>query len=527
MIRWRTIPLVVLALATVVSFSGFGRPASAAAAQQGALLLYDSEAKSTPHEGNIETLQRLLASFGQAVTVQSEDDYRSGEMSAYDRVLVVRNAPDLEPRNPDYIRDLAAYGGSYLQIGGTDIPKRVRDRLALRVVSSPSAAYRLTAGGYSQLLPGMPETDAFTIAGAGGQAYGQVIPESTGAASPYAVSDGTVAYASDLESGTLTEIALADLLKDWLKASGDPGMYVLIKEIYPFSDLHLLRSMADKLYGAGIPFLIAVKPVFYNTDYPAMKRYLQALAYAQSRNGTVVVDAPAVAATSTEDDRSLGGKMTGFLDLLADNGIAPLGMNAPLFWAYDEGYRSAGMKFFDSVFLQPNDPQLGISASGATVPFASSPFSIPFEQLRQYRPEGGPVRQPLPMETALTFDFFRDEAQLDDSVAALSDSWIPFADYKSGVHAVQTENRETHSGGGVLFVNGKSVDLNGASEEVDGDYAYTQQADVSLKKLFSVQNRILMVVFLAVLSLFFLFLFLGYRRYKRKFYHFGGRNDAL
>lgn len=534
--RMRWTALILLAAVALVSFAGSSRSADAASAsERGVLLLYDSQAISTPLQGNIETLARLLASFGKPADVESADDYRSGEMSAYGRVVVVRNAPDLPLGNSDYSRDLAAYGGGYLQIGGYDVPQRVRGRLNLRVQKTPPDTLRLTAAGYSELLPGIRETGVIA-AGADGQVYGRLEHASSGAVTPYAVSDGTVAYASGLESGTLTELALAELLRDWLhaNAAADRDAYVLIKEIYPFSDLDLLKAMADKLYDAGIPFVIAAKPVFHNTDYPAMKRYLQALSYAQTRNGTVAIDAPAVSAASSGDDSSLADKMSGFLNLLADNGIAPLGMNAPLFWAYDKAYSAAGMKFFDSVFLQPNDSNdpdassLHASLSGSSASFASMPFSIPFEELQQFRQEGGPAREPMPMPTALTFDFFANETQLNAAVAALSDSWIPFADYKTSLHTVSTDSRTVRSDGGLLLVNGQSVDLNKAATEAGGDYDYTNEGKVSFQKLFSVQNRVLMAIFLAVLGLFGIFLFLGYRRYKLKFLRPGGdRHDDI
>lgn len=85
---------------------------------------------------------------------------------------------------------------------------------------------------------------------------------------PFAVSSGRSAYLPYLKQGDFTAIAAAYVLKDWLHYTEQPQMYLVIKEIYPFSDLNLLEQMADRLYRSGIPFIASVRPVFANTDFP-------------------------------------------------------------------------------------------------------------------------------------------------------------------------------------------------------------------------------------------------------------------
>lgn len=88
-----------------------------------------------------------------------------------------------------------------------------------------------------------------------------------------------------------------------------------------------------------------MRPVFSNTDFPAMQRYLEALKVVQSKNGSILINAPVVMPSINSNDHTLGDKMSGFINLLAENGIAPLGMGADLYWTYDKEYSSAGMKF--------------------------------------------------------------------------------------------------------------------------------------------------------------------------------------
>lgn len=525
-----TATLIVLALALAWS-SVSVRPASAAAATGSTaspvLLLYDSLALSSPREGNVETLERLLAAYGVPVVAMAFGRYAAGTLKSYRRVAVIRNAPDLSIAGDALASDLASYDGDYLQIGGLELPDRVRARLDLKLAQAPQDTVRLETGDYGQTLSAVDDLDFIAGTSRNAKKYGTLTSLSDGRRTPYAVSADGYAYASYLTTGNLTELALAYVLKDWLGAAGDFGAYVLIKEIYPFSDLELLKTLADKLYDAGVPFTASVKPVFYNTNYPAMQRYLQAMQYVQSRNGSIVVDAPAVAATSTAGDGSLRGKMSGFIKLLADNGIAPLGMGADLFWTYDPVYASEGMSFFDSVFLGPDSEGQQVQPGGTSAAFAFSPYVMPFAQLQDFERRGVAPRTPLPLNLALSFDLFPDAASMEDAVDEIARSWIPFADLKNGAHAVHTDQMTIQSSGGSLLIDGKPLDIGKHESAVDEDYAYTAAAKTSFAKLFGIQNRILMVIIGTSLAVFGLFFFIGYRRYKRKFIYPGGRHDSL
>ncbi|MFC3804122.1 hypothetical protein [Cohnella sp. GCM10012308] len=525
-----TAALIVLAFALACT-SISARPVYAADAPASSaspvLLLYDSLALSTPRAGNVETLERLFAAYGIEVAAMPVDRYAAGTLKSYKRVAVVRNAPDLSIAGSALASDLASYEGDYLQIGGQELPDRMRAKLGLKLAAAPLDSVRLDAGDYSQTLSAVEDLDY--VAGASGDAsrFGSLTFTSDGTRSPYALSADGYAYASYLAGGDLTELALAYAMKDWLHASGEFGTYMLIKEIYPFSDLELLKTLADRLYGAGVPFSVSVKPVFYNTDYPAMQRYLQALQYVQARNGSIVVDAPAVAATSTAGDGSLHGKMSGFVELLAANGIAPLGMGAGLFWTYDKVYASQGMSFFDSVFLEPNADGQHVQSTAASTAFVFSPFVMPFAQLQNFEQRGTALRTPLPLNLALSFDLFQDEAAMEDAIDTISRSWIPFADLKNGTHAVHTDRLTVQSSGGSLLIDGQPLDIGKHERAVDEDYAYTAAAKTSFAKLFGIQNQILMVIIGTSLAVFGLFLFIGYRRYKRKFLYPGGRHDSF
>lgn len=478
------------------------------------LLVYDSLAKGTSREGNIEALKRLLAAYGAKVTLAAIDNYEQGDLQNYTKVVAVRNIPDLTISNQDYIKDFETYAGGYLHVG-EQLPAKLQRELNIRTQTVDRAIIRLSIGQYSQ--SSIRTDHMFYIEHAAGTAYGAVSSSSGDLKFPYGVSDGRFAYVPYFQRGNLSELAMAYLVKDWLGVAEQGKTYLVFKEIYPFSDLQLLKSLADKLYNAGIPFMVSVRPVFSNTDYPAMKRYLETLKYVQSRNGSILVNAPVVAETIAPNDQTLGGKMATFVNVLAEYGLAPLGIGTDMYWSYDRQYAVEGMGAFDSVVLFPDEKPLYRSQSNTSRPFASSLYSMQMDFLRQFDQTGKAV-QPLPMDTALTYDFFDNEKQLDQTVQDLSESWMTFADYKYGLHTVRTEANIISSHNGVLLINDKALNLNDAFKNISSDYLYKQEEQKSFTTFFNIQNKIFIVAIFITLLIFGLFFIVGYRKYKHKYF---------
>lgn len=478
------------------------------------LLVYDSLAIGTENEGNVEALQRLLASFGVKLTVQSQGDYQSETMFRYEKVIGLVNEPELPEASRAYANDLEVYQGNFLYIGG-NAPAKVKDKLSLKLQISGQESVRLSIGPFMEQA--IQVKQIAYIAEAKGKPYGSVVSVSKEEPSPYGIIRDGIAYIPFFEKGNLSEIAISYLLKDWLGITEPSANYLVFKEIYPFSDLELLVKLADKLYDAGIPFMASVRPVLSNTDYPAMKRYLEALKYVQSRNGTILINAPAVASTISELDRDLRSQMENFIDVLADYGIAPLGMGAELYWSYDSYYVEKAMSLFDSALLFPNEKLMYKSRTNTSQPFASSVYSLGPDDLEVYEYKEKLIK-PLPMDTAVTFPFFDNEAELNEEVQKLIDGWITFADFKAGEHTVKTTKNSIASRNGILQINGQSLSIVSERTSIDSDYIYEPEQAVSFEKWFAVQNKLFIGIILIAIAVFAVLFFLGSRMYRRKYY---------
>lgn len=491
-------------------------PASvhSAPAPQRILLLFDSLAKGTGREGNVAELQRLLAAYSTQVTLKSLAEYEPGSMQGYSGVITVIN--NAEPGTPDsaYLQDAASFQGSELHVGYNP-PARLQQAMQLQISVWHGETASLSIGGFTG-IPLKVEAMPYITASQAGHTYGQWSFEDGGVQVPYAVSSGDSAYVPYLNQGDFSAVAMAYVLKDWLHSSILPRTYLVLREVYPFSDLELLETVADRLYSSGIPFIASVRPVFGNTDFPAMKRYLEALSVVQSRNGSIIVNVPAVRPPISTQDRSLQGKMNSFINVLVAGRVAPLGVAAEDYWTYDKEYSTAGMGFFNSALLYPDEEARYMEQTDTSAAFSSTLYSMPLELLHGAGRTGKSMPE-LPLNAAVTVDLPEDENQLESLMQSLDEDWYTFADYKQEAHTVATDINTVESSDGVITINGEALNVDYIPQTVAGDYQYQEKQATSFNKLFSVQNQFFIVVILVALLLFGGLLTIGYRLYRRKY----------
>jgi hypothetical protein len=467
--RCRLTSLVALLLILLIGWPEASAD-RALAAERGAadsvLVLYDSLANNTADEGNLQQIERVLASFGQSMAVYSFDRYVPGTLARYPRVLLLRNRPDLQP-SPALLGELNEYRGNRLLVSG---------------IAYPSG---------SSVLAADPKAD----------------PLADWASSVHR----TVAPSADTEQ----LLAFAQKLKDWLGIQTPGRCYLVFKEVYPFSDLEVLRSFVGELQEAGIPFALASRPVFANTTYPAMQRYVEALKLAQSDGGSLLVQTPVVKLAANRTDESLHEKMNGFLDVLVASGLAPLGIVSEAYWTFDAGYAAGGLNFFDSAVLLPDGNPAYLERTVHSVRFRSCLYAVELTDFPLT--DSGLARQAPPLPIALVSDLPETREGQNRLLAQLRASWLTFADFKDEAHAVRTQHHSVTSSEGRLALDGKPLSIDYVPKAVDNGFEYVRRDPISFARLFRAQNRLFMVIISAALAVFLLLIGLGRRLYKRKF----------
>ncbi|TVX93647.1 hypothetical protein [Paenibacillus agilis] len=502
--------IVLLVMITIV-------PAPAAHAEADkpvrVLLLYDSLAKGTTKSGNVEALQHVLAAYSVAVTLQSYDNYKQGDLQQYTKVIGIHNVPDIAITNQDFVRDFTQYRGSYLHIG-TNVPAMVQSKLNLQTTQVNEDTFKLSIDDFSQQAI---QTEVLTyITAHGGTPYG-LISSRSGRQSPFGVGHDGIAYVPYFEKGNLSELAIGYVLRDWLGWTQQSNTYVVFKEIYPFSDLERLEQLSDELYEAGIPFVVSVRPIFINLDYPATKRYFETLKYVQSRNGNLVVNVPEISAILSPLKRDLNNSFEMFIDAMVKQGVAPLGFGAEMYWTYDQYFTNSGLGLFDTAILFGNEEIKHKEQAYTSKSYPSTLYSVQLDFLEQFEYREKALTD-FPMNTAITFNFNDNGQELNEAVKWLRDSWVTFADLKYGDHSVVTQANKIRSSGGSLYINDQLIDLASAREEVSEEYEYKPKEQKSFERWFNVQNKVFIVIILVTIVAFGGFFIIGHRLYKRKYF---------
>ncbi|MDQ6421576.1 hypothetical protein RB620_19295 [Paenibacillus sp. LHD-117] len=518
----------ISAAALAITFVGLllAKPAmlradTASGRDGGVLLVYDSLALGTTMEGNVEALLRLLAAMGVPATLRQMERYDEDgdDLGAYKGIIAVRNDPELQSGYTRFAADLSRFPGMYLHVG-PDMPAFFADQLRLETAISGPESARLSVGPL-RLANFAAGAERMTyIAKASGKAYGELLWPGSERKAPFGIREGGIGFVPAFRSGSASELAMAYVLKDWLGLSGEGKVYLLYKDIYPFSDLALLAKTADTLYSAGIPFIYAVQPVYMNLGFPAMQRYMAVLEYAQAHNGTLFAGAPVLSPVAGIQRDTLKEKTALFLNVLAENGLVPLGVGADagLYWSNGASFAETGMEPFNAMVLYPsgNPALLMHVGEPACRTFADSLLSVRWDELGPYWDARKPVS--LPVDLAMTFGFPAVEAEMEGAVRELRDSWLPFADYKAGRHETRTAEHAMASSDGILTVDGRQISLRGnVSVDVDLEYQYRDLGQRSFERLFTVQNYFYMTMIVASLVLFGVLMAVGYRLYKSKF----------
>jgi len=317
-------------------------------------------------------LEELIRACGKSVDAVSESDYQTSVLLGYSFLVTTANEP---------YRDAIKFGIPTVCIGKNAGPV---DGVETAYIESAQIQLRLgdhmqTEFMHSETVALVPKDES--------KVYGS-LERTDGQSFAFAVIDSKVSYVPWYKENGLSIIMLGGLLKQYFdKAKDENGkMYVLLDEVYPFSDLDRLRQIADAFYNSGIPFIVRIMPVYDNLDYPAFQRYTQALLYVQSKGGSIVLHDPIVREYESERE-SLDKKIARAKTAFADANISLLGMNLP---------------------------PLGITADD-------------IDDIAATKQSFGN----FPVDTMISFKLFTGTNELERAVRQLNDKWLSLSSYKA------------------------------------------------------------------------------------------------
>lgn len=215
-----------------------------------------------------------------------------------------------------------------------------------------------------------------------GEAVGNISFE--GIDTPMGVITDKIMFAPYFSEDDITAFAVAKMLNQYFQKLDGGKMYIMIDEVYPFDDINMLELTADKFYNSGIPFVMSIMPVYENTDYPSFKRYVSALRYIQSRNGSLIMHEPIMTGNELVGD-DIDVRMVNAFNNFEENDVH----------VYEE---------------------------------TLSPYEVSLDMLTGIHPQNE-LFISLPIDTVIKFNVFKDEAELDAALEMINSKWLQIGDY--------------------------------------------------------------------------------------------------
>jgi uncharacterized protein YdaL len=283
----------------------FSAAAAPAAKQRQALILYDGTAKKS-HEGIVDgtSIANLMGHFGYRPTLKAVEDYRPGGMAGYEAVFVVGGSDKTVWPAP-VVRDARARSAMLAWVGyGMDSFLGNRDdaRRGIRIdkvlVTSRYNRVRYhgtvlgKGGGMATLMtltdPSRVKTEAEML-------------DPEGRTSPYMVRSGNLWLVADVPFAYIGDqdryLAFCDLLHDMLGVNHATTRNAMIRleDVTPDDDPQMVRRAINVFIDEGIPFQIALVPVFVDpssrrevrlSDSPELVKVLHD---AVAHGGTIVM----------------------------------------------------------------------------------------------------------------------------------------------------------------------------------------------------------------------------------------------
>ncbi len=313
-------------------------------------------------ESERQSITSVLAACGYSVNAVHESAYSANSLTQAAAVVTTARQPYLD--GADQNLPVVCVGPETGPVNGIQV--------------QPAGGHGITLHAGHFKAPASFEDEILLITDYSGTAEGKMeFP--LGGSFPYSVIQGHTAYVPNFFRDDIQPLALSLVMRHFLGGPVKGRLFLLIDQVYPFSDLGMLCHMADALYTRGYPFTVSAMPVYDNLAYPAYLRYTQVLRYVQARGGAVVMHDPIV--SSAEIGR--------------EDAAARLARARAAF------------------------EQQGILLANGIV----SPYPLSLEGVMNLSGSGKPFG-PLPMDVSIGLPIAQTPELFDQMLHALSDAWV-------------------------------------------------------------------------------------------------------
>lgn len=137
-------------------------------------------------------------------------------------------------------------------------------------------------------------------------------------------------------------------IKNKFSKDRNKDVFLLLDNIYPYTDFNDLINKVNYLYENGIEFFISAMGVYKNEDLDAMKRYCEVLRYCDSRGGTIIFGEPIIYPNTIDEEELIYKSKIGINNFL-EKEVYPIALSTDDYSLFQEDrkkYLSASTTFF-------------------------------------------------------------------------------------------------------------------------------------------------------------------------------------
>lgn len=310
---------------------------------------------------------------------------------------------------------------------------------------------------------------------------------------------------------------LAQALQGWQwpydNAPTAYGEYLVLDCVYPFLDPTALMERTDMLQEEGVPYALALTPIFSNAEYPAMKRFCEFLRYQQSQGAGLLLRVPFVSIGQVDLDDLIHAMEVSY-EAYAAYGVYPLAIEAPESWlACEKGLEA--LKGFRTVFLFKTDE------AGMGEDFHQN---VAFRDGHQIVAPAweDPYAFSASYAQAIYLDAQMDVEEMRVFVQRIKNSRRVLKDLTDLENAVYSGALAVEGASGALRVNGQMADTRYIPFTYEENYTFDRGITQFLKEQIETSNKWLML-FVGVACVMFLMLIAMFRRQIKRELLLGGR----
>lgn len=496
----------VFIICSIISFKTFAKQNEL----NNVLVLYDTLDERGEFAGNLKLVIDMLVCFGKKSYVKNISNYEVGEIETYEAVIVIKNASYEENKIFILGEDIKKFNKPIIYIG-----KEVKKVLPQIPVISTINQNKLVTIQVDQFRSNQfLAKDIELIIQTKLKVIGEIKNQYDNIF-PFAVRDNNVTYIPYLKANTISKIALAKVMKESFNILEDGNYYLVVSNIYPFSDLNKLIEISDVCSEHGIPFICSIVPIFENTDYPAIKRYMQVLRYVQSNEGSIIVQTPNVREGELEKE-PLGNKIEVFIDTLIGYDVIPMGVAVKRDWLDSSYYEENLFKFFTSNILMPSEKK-HINEEKNYYSFSKNIYGINWGDIKQITIMRKKGINKAPIDLGIILDLNDDNLESREYIKTLNKNIYPIENYKNINQKVKTNKNKVETRHGNVKVNEKEKSFFYLEKPLKIAFKSTESIRVSLEKSFMIGNKILLGIIIISLLIFVGLILIGIRLHRNKF----------